>query len=146
MSISIPDPLDYYARPGLMTDPKEYDGLLEDLPTEIPALRDLVQGLLIHIFWAERYGLVLSEERKQEVQMRTVSQKLGRILELADHPLTVTRPLEKRLVGNCRDFSEDIALLDHIARLTVAGNEAFPEVRSTYENEGQLRPPPDWQP
>lgn len=40
MPNSIPDPLRYYARPGLMTDAKEYDGLLEGLPTEISALRD----------------------------------------------------------------------------------------------------------
>lgn len=65
MSNSISDPLEYYAHPGLMTDAKEYDGLLEGLPIEISVLCDLVQGLLIHIFWAEWYGLVLSEERKR---------------------------------------------------------------------------------
>lgn len=33
------------------------------------------------------------------------SEKLQRIRELDDRPLTETRALEKRLVGNCRDFS-----------------------------------------
>jgi hypothetical protein len=66
----------------------------------------VVQGLLIHIFWAERYGLKLPEERKeQEVNLRGVARKLKRIQELDTAPLTVERRLEEKLVGNCRDFS-----------------------------------------
>jgi hypothetical protein len=114
MSESIANPLEYYARPGLMTDPQEHASLLDDLPAEIAALCQVVQGLLLHIFWAERYGVTLSEERKQEVQMRSVAPQLARILELDDRPLTVTRPLEKKLVGNCRDFSTVLcAMLRH---------------------------------
>jgi len=105
MSEDTTNSLAYYARPGIMTDPKEYAGQLDGMPTEIPALCEVVQGLLLHIFWAERYGLELTEERKQEVNIRTVQGKLARILELSDQPLTTARPLEQRLVGNCRDFS-----------------------------------------
>lgn len=97
--------LRYYAQPGPMTDPKDNARLFGDLPNDIDGLRRVVQGLMVHIFWAERYGLGLSDERKQEVQMRPVGQKLARILELDGRPLSETRPLEKRLVGNCRDFS-----------------------------------------
>src|SRR4030042_5124338 len=100
MSDAMPAPLDYYAHPGPMTDPKQYANLFEGLPTTIPALCQVVQGLLIHIFWAERYGLALSEERKQEVQIRPVSRKLARIRELDDHPLSAPRPLEKRPAGS----------------------------------------------
>ena len=74
----------------------------------------MVQGLLIHIFWAERYGVKLSEERQREVQIRSVARKLARIKELADWPLIVPRPPEKKLVGNCRDFSVMLcAILRH---------------------------------
>ncbi len=99
------NPLEYYRSPGPKTDPKQYAKLFEDLPTETPALCRVVQGLLIHIFWAERYGINLSEERKQEVQIRSVARKLARIQELDARPLTVARPLDKHLVGNCRDFT-----------------------------------------
>jgi len=88
-----------------MTDPAEHAELLEGLPTKIDALCDVVQGILLHVFWAERYGLTLSEEREQEVQIRSVARMLGRIRELDDRPLIATRPLEQRLVGNCRDFA-----------------------------------------
>jgi hypothetical protein len=88
-----------------MTDPGEYASLFDQLPAEIPALVEVVQGLLIHVFWAERYGVTLSEERKQELQIRAVAPKLARVLELDDRPLAAARPLELKLVGNCRDFS-----------------------------------------
>ncbi len=97
--------LEYYSSPGIMTDPGEYRRLFSDLPRGIPELCQVVQGLLLHIFWAERYGCPLSEERKQEVQIRTVGHKLARILELDPRPLASARPLDKRLVGNCRDFT-----------------------------------------
>jgi hypothetical protein len=65
--------------------------------------------LLVHIFWAERYGLSLSEERKVEVQLRTMERRLRRTLELDPRPLATVRPDEKKIVGNCRDFSVTLA-------------------------------------
>lgn len=102
---SMKNPLDYYGSPGPMTDPKQFSKLFESLPTEIPALCRVVQGLLIHILWTERYGINLSKDRKQEVQIRSIARKLARIQELDARPLTIARPLDKRLVGNCRDFT-----------------------------------------
>ena len=105
MCESTTSPLEYYARAGVMTDPREQVAVLEGLPTEIAALCRTVQGILLHIFWAERYGVTLSEERKEEVQIRSVAHILARIRELDDSPLTAARPLENGLVGNCRDFA-----------------------------------------
>lgn len=111
-----PDPstLNFYASHGIVTDPKEHAGLLDSLPREIPALCDIVQGLFVHIFWAEEMGLVLSEERKEEVQLRAVARQLERMLMLDSRPLHEPRTLETRLVGNCRDFSVFLcAILRH---------------------------------
>jgi hypothetical protein len=99
------DTLSFYARPGWVTEPGPYAGSLEALPTGIAELCRLVQGTTVHIFWAERYGLSLSDERKAEVQLRTLQCRLARTNELDPRPLTCARPPEKRLVGNCRDFS-----------------------------------------
>lgn len=108
------DKLAYYAQPGCMTDPKEFGTCLDGLPRDIGALAQLVQGLLMHIFWAERYGLKLSEERQQEVEIRSLAQKLPCLLALDNRPLSEARPIDKRLVGNCRDFSVVLcALLQH---------------------------------
>ncbi len=104
----------YYAGPGVMTDPRQYNTLFDNLPGEVPELVKVAQGLLIHIFWAERYGLTLSEARKEEVQLRRVDRQLARLLELDDRPLTEVRPLAQKLVGNCRDFSVMLcAMLRH---------------------------------
>lgn len=99
------DLLTYYATPGRMTDPGVHAHLFDGLPGDIAGLCRVVQGVLLHIFWAERYGVQLSEERKGEVQIRAVAPKLQRLLELDSSPLSVARPPERRLVGNCRDFS-----------------------------------------
>jgi len=99
------DPLEYYTRPGLMTDAQEQAGLLASLPTDLAALCQVVQGLLLHMLWAERYGVQLPPERRQETEIRHVAQKLRRIMELDASPLTVARPLERRVVSECRDFS-----------------------------------------
>jgi hypothetical protein len=104
----------YYASQGPITDPGEHADLFDGLPIEMSALCRAVQGLLLHIFWAERYGIRLPEDRKQEVQLRHVARMLPRIREMDDRPLSVARPPERRLVGNCRDFSTLLcAILRH---------------------------------
>jgi len=116
MADSTLDPLEYYAQPGLMTDPKEYAPLFKGLPADTlcASLCQVVQGLMVHIFWAERHGLKLSDERKQEVELRWVTRMLARIRELDDRPLTQARPLDKKLVGNCRDHTTLLcAILRH---------------------------------
>jgi hypothetical protein len=96
---------EFFTRQGMMSDPGKYTDLLQDLPADLPGLVQYVQGLLVHIFWAERYGLKLSDERLAEVQIRTVEAKIERILDMDERPLIEAQPLDKRLVGNCRDFS-----------------------------------------
>jgi hypothetical protein len=99
------NPQTYYSTPGPMTEPGAMAMLLNDLPTDVGELVRIVQGLMIHVFWAERYGLELDEARQSEVQIRPLSAKLERIVELDPRPLVEPRELDKRLVGNCRDFS-----------------------------------------
>ncbi len=106
--------LKYYATPGPMTDPGPRAALLDGLPSEIPALVKTIQGFMVHIFWAEAYGLQLTDERKSEVNLRRVECQLARLLELDPRPLTEARSPERRLVGNCRDFSVMLtAILRH---------------------------------
>jgi len=97
--------LEYYTEQGIMTDPGNYIHLYEGLPSEIRQLCKVVQGVFVHIFWAEVYGIELSDERKQEVQIRTVEKMLARINELDSQPITIYREPERQLVGNCRDFT-----------------------------------------
>ncbi len=96
---------EFYATPGAITDPGEYGYLFDDLPNDIPSLCRIIQGLMLHVYWAEPQGIKISQERQQELGLRRVSRQLKRILELDPSPLATARPLERKLVGNCRDFS-----------------------------------------
>ena len=106
--------LAYYTQPSPMTDPGTYADLFDNLPTDLPALVKTLQGVMVHIFWAGSYGLELSDERKTEVNLRRVDKQLARMLELDSRPLTVARPHDSKLVGNCRDFTVMLtAILRH---------------------------------
>lgn len=114
MTESITNPLDYYGCHSAITDPREHAGLFEGLPTGIPALCKVVQGVLMHYDVTHLYGLELSEERKEERELRHVAKMLARIHELDDRPLTAPRPPEKQLAINCRDFATMLcAMLRH---------------------------------
>ncbi len=100
------DLLSYFAQPGPMTDPQNQDSLLADLPADLPSLVKIVQGVIVHPFWMERYGLNRSPEREErETNLRFVNKMLARLMELDPRPLTTPRPLERKLIGNCRDHS-----------------------------------------
>ncbi|MGC1374849.1 MAG: transglutaminase domain-containing protein [Anaerolineales bacterium] len=103
--------LAYYTQQGPMSDPKAYARLLENLPTSVADLVKIVQGVTIHVFWAERYSYKVPPERMGELQLRSVERRLARTLELDPRPFNEPRPIEKKLLGNCRDHSLLLASL-----------------------------------
>jgi len=105
MTATHSDILSYYGSPAAMTQLEEYVTLINDLPGDSQKLVKALQGLCLHIFWAERYGIQLPDERKSEVTIRPAWRKVARLLELDAAPLDCARPLDRRLVCNCRDFS-----------------------------------------
>ncbi len=103
--------LRYFAGQGTMSEPGMYVSLFENLPTSIADLVKLVQGVTVHVFWAERYGLKVPPERMEELQLRSMQRRLAHTMELDPSPLMEPRPLEKKLLGNCRDHSLLLAAL-----------------------------------
>lgn len=99
------DPIDFYAKHGPISAPGRFAHLLEELPVNIDKLCSAVQGVLIHVFWAERYGVNLPDTRSNEVNMRHVDRIIGCIQELEAGGLSAQRPPDKRFAGNCRTFS-----------------------------------------
>lgn len=93
-----------YVRQSKITDPGAYAHLYDNLPTDNAALLRVVQGLVTHFANSEN-GYRPAKERLIEVDSRYVPDMLRRIIELDDRPLTEARPVEKRLVGCCRDFA-----------------------------------------
>ncbi|HSB66041.1 MAG TPA: transglutaminase-like domain-containing protein [Anaerolineales bacterium] len=101
----IEDQFLFFATYGSMTDPGRYCSLFAGLPSDISSLCKVVQNNLLHIFWAERYGVMLTDQQKQSVTIRRISDKLALIKKSNNSPLVETRDIHSRQVGNCRDFS-----------------------------------------
>jgi hypothetical protein len=99
------NPHTYYARQGQVSDPGEYAHHLDALPDDLPGIITAIQGVMLHLHWATRYGVTLNRVRKEEVNLRSVRDRLAKIFELQDTPLTEPRPLSKKTAGTCRDFT-----------------------------------------
>ena len=94
--------LDYYTQQSRFTTPGDYADLFETLPDDIAGLCKVVQGLVFH-YMADGYDI--PPERLPEVDTRYVEKILARLIELDHRPLIEPRPIEKRIIGCCRDFA-----------------------------------------
>ena len=98
-----------YAKQTRVTDPGPMVSLYEGLPTDVAGLVKVVQNVFLHPFWAKRYGVTPTEEQEKHPMARLVSRTLEMVTGFDPPPLTVSRPLEKRFFGNCRDHSTLLA-------------------------------------
>lgn len=97
--------LEFYTQPAVMTSAGRFASLLRELPRDIPGLAAVSQGLLIHVFWARRYGVRLDDAGQASVHIRPVEQMLERIVAADSRPLAVAREPAVRLGVNCRHFT-----------------------------------------
>jgi hypothetical protein len=98
--------LDFYVTPGPMTDLAGVPaGVLDGLSTDPVAVCRRVPGVLVHEYWAGSYGVEVPERRLNELRARSAVEMVDAIQQLHAGPLTVARPPEQRMVGNCRHFS-----------------------------------------
>jgi hypothetical protein len=107
--------LEYYAAPGSMTDLADAPAeVFDGLPTDPVGLCRTVQGLVVHEMWASAYGFDVPESRLTDLQTRSAVEMTDVIRRLHPGPLSAARPVERRMVGNCRHFSTlSAALLRH---------------------------------
>jgi hypothetical protein len=78
----VTDPSGYYAAQGPTSDPGAHSSALDGLPADVSELCEVIQGLLVHPYWAPVYGWTMAKEREADLQLRLVARMLGRILEL----------------------------------------------------------------
>ena len=95
----------YYAEQSAATNPGEMAPAFAELPADIPTLRRIARGLVIHYREDDLAAAGIPDERLAEIDTRYAERMLQRIMELDDRPLTEERPPNKRLVGCCRDFT-----------------------------------------
>jgi hypothetical protein len=97
--------LAYFATPGPFSDLATHACCARELPGALFDLCRVVQGLVIHPFLAHLYGLAPDAVRRDELETRTASAMVDRMLALDPRPLAQARPPERRFVGNCRHFT-----------------------------------------
>jgi Transglutaminase-like superfamily len=97
--------ISFYLRPGVMTTPGRHQPLFAGLPGGVAALAATAQGLVIHEFLTEAYGVTLSAERRATVHTRPLTEMLERMMAEDARPLTVPREPAARLTGDCRHFT-----------------------------------------
>ena len=97
--------LAYYSAPGPMTHPGAHAAIFDVPPPSLPALVRVVQNMLLHMHWAEAYGVTLTDERREEASIRSVDGMVTCLLAMDDSALTEARPFEDRVVGTCRDYA-----------------------------------------
>src|SRR5439155_884972 len=97
--------LTYYATPGPFTVLSAHAALVRELPEPLPEFCRVVPGLIVHPFLAHLYGLEPQRLRQDDLQIRSASEILDRVLALDPRSLSEPRPPERRFVGNCRHFT-----------------------------------------
>ncbi|WP_414755245.1 hypothetical protein [Anabaena sp. CCY 9910] len=98
--------LDFYSRQGVMTFAGEFAFMLNTLPNDVESLVRIVQGLGVYdVVAPEFYNFTIPKERQNEIHIRSLEKMLGCLLAVDARPLTVARPVEKRLICRCRNFA-----------------------------------------
>lgn len=98
--------LAYYAGPGPMTTIELSPTAAAGLPEKPLELCEVAKGVIVHEFLASSlYGVEIPPTRADEVETRSAWAIVESIVRLDDRPLAEARPPERRMFGNCRQFS-----------------------------------------
>lgn len=95
-----------YTTQSPFTDPGDFAGWLDAVPSDLRSLQATARNLVFHYRgdgdWAT-HGI--ANERIAEIDTRYAEPMLRRLHELRDAPLMAERQPRQRLVGCCRDFT-----------------------------------------
>jgi excinuclease ABC subunit A len=97
--------LEYYQSHSPITNPGVFSYLYEDLPDDIPTLVEIINGQLLHRLAADHFGVNLTRQSRAEQHLRTMEQRLERLISLDPSPLTISREPRDRQIGVCRDYA-----------------------------------------
>lgn len=98
--------LEYYLRPGPMTDLKPCSAdVLEGLPDAPAELMKIVRWCVVSDLALTQLHKLPVPEGRNDPQIRPAAAMIARILELDASPLIEHRPPLKRFLGNCRHFA-----------------------------------------
>jgi|HubBroStandDraft_1064217.scaffolds.fasta_scaffold20644_4 hypothetical protein len=97
--------LEYYRTPSPMTSAGAHAAAFDALPRDLSELCTIIHGLVLHRMWAPNYGVTIPRARQAEQHIRPTSEMLAQIFVHDRRPFAAARPLDKRIIGTCRDFA-----------------------------------------
>lgn len=97
--------LDYFATPGPTTDLSAYSRHVDELPSDPSALARVVRGVLLHEGVVAEGGLQFPPERMADRDRIGAAAIVERAFDLDPAPLSVERPIERRMIGYCYHFA-----------------------------------------
>ena len=97
--------LHYYSEPGLITRLDRYGPFLDWLTSDVRAINQVVQGILIHDLWIEQYGAPLDWSQSYDTKIAYMEDLLDKAVQLDSRSLSLPRAPEKRVVCCCREFA-----------------------------------------
>lgn len=97
--------MDFFRTHSPMTDPGKHSKRLAAVPKEPADMVKCVQGLLMHGGLCWLYKHEPSKDQLGGDEIHRVEAMLDRVIGMDDRPLVAPRPLNKRLIGNCRTFA-----------------------------------------
>src|SRR5207245_4477856 len=97
--------LGLYATHDDITDPGPHAPRSDDLPDRLPRLHAAINGLLLHVWKAHAwYGHLLTPPPRK-LPIRHTARLLDELLRLEAAPLSRARPVDRRVVVDCRHFA-----------------------------------------
>lgn len=99
--------LEFYAQPGQLSDLSDFKTFTDWLAPDARVLFQVVQGLIIHDMWLERYGIKENASQLRKVCSPSASDMLHQATALRrdDMSLAIARSPEERIIACCREFT-----------------------------------------
>lgn len=105
------DVLKFYREHSIMTKITTTKHMVTDIPKDISSIVSIVQNILLHKHWAERYGVESKDRRHEEPWLRSIEEKLIYLNKLGYNHVSDKKKIEDKMLGICRDFSVMAAAL-----------------------------------
>lgn len=101
----ISEVLEYYSKPGEITNIDKYKPFINWLTDEPSAIYQVVQGIIVHDSWIGDYGE--SYNKAHEYSQKTVYMEdlLDKVLEIDSSNLSIPRHPRDRVIACCREFA-----------------------------------------
>jgi excinuclease ABC subunit A len=99
------DVLDFYMQQSANTDPGIFLPYFNELPDDIAALCEIVQGLLLHDTDGSLFDYQIPRRRLEEITLTSVEKILAFALKLNVKSIFLSRAPVERVISTCREFA-----------------------------------------